>query len=62
MEFVGKRAGGIILSYKIPFIDESAWGAGDLEKRVPGMEFVGKRVPGIKLDGKRVPGMEFVGK
>merc|ERR1711915_591872 len=33
-----------------------------MDKRVPGMEFVGKRMPAMDLVVKRVPGMEFVGK
>ena len=62
MEFVGKRGGGIILSYNIPSMKESGWATGDIAKRVPGMEFVGKRSPGTEFFGKRAQGMGFVGK
>ena len=60
MEFVGKRSEGIIESYNLPVVDTEGWGA--MEKRAPGMEFVGKRAPGMEFVGKRAPGMEFVGK
>ena len=62
MEFVGKRGEGIIQSYSTPLLDDSVWRAGEMRKRVPGMEFVGKRALGKEFVGKRAPGMEFVGK
>ena len=60
MEFVGKRSEGIQESYNLPVGDIQGWG--EMDKRAPGMEFVGKRAPGMEFVGKRAPGMEFVGK
>lgn len=37
-------------------------GGYNVNKRVPGSEFLGKRVPGSEFLGKRVPGSEFLGK
>jgi len=50
-EFLGKRSSG-------PTGHELQ----ELDKRVPGSEFLGKRVPGSEFLGKRVPGSEFLGK
>merc|ERR1712012_756445 len=50
-EFLGKRSSG-------PTGHELQ----ELDKRVPGSEFLGKRVPGSEFFGKRVPGSEFLGK
>merc|ERR1711973_631513 len=50
-EFLGKRSSGPP-EYELQ----------ELDKRVPGSEFLGKRVPGSEFLGKRVPGSEFLGK
>merc|ERR1711973_248572 len=49
-EFLGKRSSGPP-EYELQ----------ELDKRVPGSEFLGKRVPGSEFLGKRVPGSEFLG-
>lgn len=60
-EFLGKRSSGPT-EYELQELDKRVPGSEFLGKRVPGSEFLGKRVPGSEFLGKRVPGSEFLGK
>jgi len=60
-EFLGKRSSGPT-GHELQELDKRVPGSEFLGKRVPGSEFLGKRVPGSEFLGKRVPGSEFLGK
>jgi len=60
-EFLGKRSSGPT-GHELRELDKRVPGSEFLGKRVPGSEFLGKRVPGSEFLGKRVPGSEFLGK
>jgi len=60
-EFLGKRS-STPTEYELQELDKRVPGSEFLGKRVPGSEFLGKRVPGSEFLGKRVPGSEFLGK
>merc|ERR1712012_191970 len=60
-EFLGKRSSGPT-GHELQELDKRVPGSEFLGKRVPGSEFLGKSVPGSEFLGKRVPGSEFLGK
>jgi len=60
-EFLGKRSSGPT-GHELQELDKRVPGSEFLGKRVPGSEFLGKRVPGSEFLGKRAPGSEFLGK
>merc|ERR1711992_253874 len=60
-EFLGKRSSGPT-GHELQELDKRVPGSEFLGIRVPGSEFLGKRVPGSEFLGKRAPGSEFLGK